>query len=83
VPPFLLTKAFADRVCRSLICATVVGERSSLSLSTLELAKAWSQAGFNRSTGDLKSSVNTISSVRHRFFLAAIAERLTDERLGW
>jgi len=41
----------------------VVRERSSLSLSTLELAKAWSQAGLGHSTSDLKKSVNAVSSV--------------------
>ncbi|KAJ9101474.1 hypothetical protein QFC19_005125 [Naganishia cerealis] len=41
-----------------------VKERSSLSLSTLELAKAWSQAGLGHSTSDLKKSVNAISSVK-------------------
>ncbi|KAJ9103290.1 hypothetical protein QFC21_002713 [Naganishia friedmannii] len=41
-----------------------VGERSTFSLSTLELAKAWSQAGLDRSTSDLQKTVNTISSVK-------------------
>jgi hypothetical protein len=48
-----------------LISLISVGQRLSLSLSTLELAKAWTESGLGYRAADLTTSTTSTATVSH------------------